>query len=41
LKVVREGYNPYFGIPDIMDLEEKYGFKSTSSSDASIIMGLL
>jgi len=29
LKTVREGYNPYFGIPDIMDLEEKYGFRST------------
>jgi peptidoglycan/xylan/chitin deacetylase (PgdA/CDA1 family) len=29
LKTIREGYNPYFGIPDIMDLEEKYGSKST------------
>jgi hypothetical protein len=28
-KTVRERYNPYFGIPDIMDLEEKYGFRST------------
>jgi hypothetical protein len=29
LKTIREGYNPYFGIPDVMGLEEKYGFKST------------
>jgi len=28
LKTVREGYNPYFDVPDVMDLEEKYGFKS-------------
>ena len=24
-----EGYNPYFGIPDIMELEERHGFRST------------
>ncbi|MCD6340928.1 MAG: hypothetical protein J7L51_03155 [Desulfurococcales archaeon] len=24
-----EGYNPYFGIPDIMEFEERYGFRST------------
>ncbi len=27
--VILKGYNPYYCIPDIMDLEERYGFKST------------
>jgi hypothetical protein len=29
LKTVREGYNPYFGISDIINLEERYSFRST------------
>jgi len=29
LRVVREGYNPYFNIPELMDIEEKYHVKST------------
>jgi len=29
LRIIKEGYNPYFGIPDIMDYEEKCGFRST------------
>ena len=28
-KALSEGYNPYFGIPDIMEFEERYGFRST------------
>lgn len=28
-RVVKEGYNPYFNIPELMDIEEKYGVKST------------
>jgi peptidoglycan/xylan/chitin deacetylase (PgdA/CDA1 family) len=28
-RVVQEGYNPYFNIPDLMEIEEKYGVKST------------
>jgi len=28
-KVVKEGYNPYFNIADLMEIEEKYGVKST------------
>lgn len=28
-KVIGEGYNPYFGIPDLISFEEDYGFKST------------
>ncbi len=28
-KVLKEGYNPYYNIPEIMDLETSYGLKST------------
>ncbi len=28
-RVLKEGYNPYYGIPDIMEIEEKYGVRST------------
>jgi len=28
-KVIKEGFNPYFGIPNIMDVEEKLGVYST------------
>ena len=28
-KVVKEGYNPYFNITDLMEIEEKYGARST------------
>ncbi len=28
-KVVKEGHNPYYNIPDLMEIEEKYGVKST------------
>jgi hypothetical protein len=28
-RVIREGYNPYFGIPEIMEMEEECGFRST------------
>jgi len=29
VRVLRDGYNPYFGIPDLMDLEERFGVRST------------
>ncbi|MEM2452685.1 MAG: hypothetical protein QW481_06815 [Candidatus Methanomethylicia archaeon] len=29
LKVVREGYNPYFNIPELLSFEESYGVRST------------
>ncbi|MCX8169142.1 MAG: hypothetical protein N3E39_02875 [Candidatus Methanomethylicia archaeon] len=29
LKVIREGYNPYFNIPELMDLEDFCGVRST------------
>ena len=28
-KVVNEGFNPYFGIPNIIEIEEKFGVRST------------
>jgi hypothetical protein len=28
-KVVDEGYNPYFGVPRVMEIEEKFGVRST------------
>ncbi len=28
-KVIDEGFNPYFGIPKIMEIEEKFGIRST------------
>jgi peptidoglycan/xylan/chitin deacetylase (PgdA/CDA1 family) len=28
-KVEREGFNPYFGVPKMMEIEEKYGVRST------------
>ena len=28
-KVLHENFNPYFGIPDIMEFEERHGFRST------------
>jgi len=28
-RVLKEGYNPYFGVPDIIELEERYDVKST------------
>ena len=28
-RVLREGFNPYFNVPDIIDIEERYGVKST------------
>lgn len=28
-RVLSGNYNPYFGIPDVMDFEERYGFRST------------
>ena len=28
-KVMNEGFNPYFGIPKIMEIEEKFGIHST------------
>jgi peptidoglycan/xylan/chitin deacetylase (PgdA/CDA1 family) len=28
-RVLREDYNPYFGIPEIMEMEKEYGFRST------------
>lgn len=29
LKVIEEGYNPYFNIPELMDFEDMYGVRST------------
>lgn len=28
-KVIKEGYNPYFGIPELMNIEREYGVRST------------
>jgi len=28
-RVISEGYNPYLGIPDLINFEEDYGLKST------------
>jgi peptidoglycan/xylan/chitin deacetylase (PgdA/CDA1 family) len=28
-KVINEGFNPYFGVPKIMEIEEKFGIRST------------
>lgn len=28
-KVIDEGFNPYFGVPKIMEIEEKFGIRST------------
>lgn len=28
-KVEQEGFNPYFGVPKVMEIEEKYGVRST------------
>ncbi|MEZ0346256.1 MAG: hypothetical protein ABWK01_06880 [Infirmifilum sp.] len=28
-KVIKEGYNPYFGVPDLVEMEEDFGIRST------------
>jgi len=43
-KVKQEGYNPYFGVPKVMEIEEKYGVRSTfffrpSYDDNTMVQG--